>query len=48
MVLIMNLVKLKKADKPRHSLKVVDYDTEGSVSKKGYDMDTEDEVEGVI
>ena len=46
MVLIMNVLKSKKVEKPRHSLKVVEYDMEGSLSKKGYDMDIEDEVEG--
>ena len=46
MVLIMNLLKSKRVDKPRHSLKVVEYDMEGSVSKKGYDSKTKDDVEG--
>ena len=45
MVLIMNVLKSKKIQKPRN-FKVEDQDTEGSVQEKGYDSDTQDEVEG--
>ena len=45
MVLIMNVLKSKKAKKPRGSLKAVEYDTEGNLLEKGYDMDTKDKVE---
>ena len=43
MVLIMNVLKSKKAMKPIGSLKAVEYDTKGSFPKKGYDSDTQDE-----
>ena len=46
MVLIMNVLKSKKIVKPRGSLKVVDYDTKGSLPEKGYDSDTQDEAKG--
>ena len=45
MVLIMNVLKSKKAMKPKGSLKAVEYDMEGSLQEKGYDLDTQDEAE---
>ena len=46
MVLIMNVLKSKKAMKPRGNLKAVEYDMEGNLPEKGYDSDTQDDVEG--
>ena len=39
MVLIMNVLTSKKIMKPRGSLKVADYDMEGSLPEKSYDFD---------
>ena len=47
MVLIMNVLKSKKAMKPRGFLKAVEYDTEGSLLEKSYDSDTQDDAKGV-
>ena len=46
MLLIMNFMKSKRVDKPRGSLKVIEDDTEGSISKKGYDLETGNDVRG--
>ena len=45
MVLIMNVLKSKKIQKPRSFLEV-DQDTKGSVQEIGYDSDTQDKAEG--
>lgn len=45
-VLIMNVLKSKMVEKPRGSLKGVEHEIKGSISEKGYDKDTKDEVEG--
>lgn len=44
MVLVMNLLKSKKVDRPRYSKKTLECETEGSEQNKGFDEDTEDEV----
>ena len=46
MVLIMNVLKSKKAMKPKGSLKAMEYDMEGNLAEKDYDLDTQDDAKG--
>ena len=44
MVLVMNLLKSKKVERPRQRKKSLDYETEGSEPEEEFDKDTEDDV----
>ena len=46
MLLITKFLKSKRVDKPRGSLKVIEDDIEGGISKKGYDLETGNDVRG--